>query len=94
MPMKDPPHPGFSIKSNILDPLNLSVAAAAGVLDVSRHRLSRLVKGQARIKPDMAIRLEKAGWSNARFWLERQVGYDLAQVRKREHEIKVERYRV
>jgi addiction module HigA family antidote len=93
MPMKDPSHPGVSIKSNIIEPLNLSVAAAARVLDVSRHRLSRLVKGQTRIKPEMAIRLEKAGWSSADFWLGRQVSYDLAQVRKREHKIKVERYR-
>jgi plasmid maintenance system antidote protein VapI len=41
----------------------------------------------------MAIRLEKAGWSNAGFWLQRQSAYDLAQVRKREAQIKVERYR-
>ncbi len=89
--MKNPSHPGPSIKSNCLDPLNLSVAAAARVLDVSRHRLSRLVRGQTRIVPDMAIRLEKAGWSNAEFWIDRQVTYDLAQARKHEHQIKVER---
>ena len=92
MPMKDPPHPGLRIRSNILDPLSLSVAAAASVLHVSRHRLSRLVKCQTRIKPDMAIRLEKAGWSSAVFWMDRQASYDLAQVRKRAHKIKVERY--
>jgi plasmid maintenance system antidote protein VapI len=39
----------------------------------------------------MAIRLEKAGWSNADFWLRLQVAYDLARVRKRQHQIKVER---
>ena len=37
----------------------------------------------------MAIRLEKAGWSNAEFWLRRQTGYDLAQARKGEHRIKI-----
>ena len=42
----------------------------------------------------MAIRLEKAGWSNAEFWLRRQATYDLAQARKREDEIKVVRYEV
>jgi plasmid maintenance system antidote protein VapI len=41
----------------------------------------------------MAIRLEKAGWSNAEFWLRRQASYDLAQARKRQDQIKVERYR-
>jgi plasmid maintenance system antidote protein VapI len=40
----------------------------------------------------MAIRLEKAGWSNAEFWLRRQASYDLAQARKRQNRIKVTRY--
>ena len=40
----------------------------------------------------MAIRLEKAGWSNAEFWLRRQATNDLAQERKRKHQIKVARY--
>ena len=40
----------------------------------------------------MAIRLEKAGWSNAEFWLRRQTGYDLAQARKGEHRIKIKPY--
>ena len=30
----------------------------------------------------MAIRLEKAGWSNAEFWMRRQASYDLAQARQ------------
>ena len=42
--------------------------------------------------PQMAIRLEKAGWSNAEFWLRRQTAYDLAQARKDEDQIKVKPY--
>lgn len=41
----------------------------------------------------MAIRLEKAGWSNAEFWLRRQANFNLAQARKNEDQIRVERYR-
>ena len=41
----------------------------------------------------MALRLEKAGWSNAEFWLRRQTSYDLAQVRRTEDQLRVERYR-
>ena len=63
------------------------------MLGVARHTLSRVLNGHAAISPEMAIRLEKAGWSNAGFWLQRQSAYDLAQVRKREAQIKVERYR-
>ena len=54
------------------DPLGLSVTEAAEVLGLARHTLSRVLNGHAAISPDMAIRLEKAGWSNADFWLRRQ----------------------
>ncbi len=93
MAMQNPPHPGRSIKENCLDPLGLNVTKAAKVLGVARHTLSRVLNGHAAISPEMAIRLEKAGWSKAGFWLQRQSAYDLAQVRKREAQIKVERYR-
>ena len=92
MPMKNPLHPGLSVKMNCLDALDLSVTEAAKVLGVARHTLSRVINGQAGISPEMAIRLEKAGWSNAEFWLRRQASYDLAQARRHEDEIKVERY--
>ena len=84
MAMNNPPHPGRSIKENCLDPLGLSVTEGAKMLGVARHTLSRVLNGHASISPDMAIRLEKAGWSNAEFWLRRQTSYNLAQVRKRE----------
>ncbi len=90
--MKNPSHPGHSIKENCLTPLGLSVTEAAKVLDVARHTLSRVLNGHAGISPEMAIRLEKAGWSNAEFWLRRQTSYDLAQARRGEDQIKVERY--
>ncbi len=77
--MKNPPHPGRSIKKNCLDPLGLSVAEAARVLGVTRHTLSRVVNGHAGISPELANRLEKAGWSNAEFWLRRQTACDLAR---------------
>ena len=91
MPMKNPPHPGHSVKDACLDALGLSVTDGARVLGVARHTLSRVVNGQAGISPEMAIRLEKAGWSNADHWLRVQAAYDLAQARRREDEIKVKR---
>ena len=92
MAMSDPPHPGLSIRHNCLDPLGLNVSDAARVLGVARHTLSRVLNGHAAISAEMAIRLEKAGWSNAEFWLRRQTTYDLVQARKREDRINVERY--
>ena len=93
MAMKSPPHPGRSIREICLEPLGLNVTQAAEVLGVARHTLSRVLNGHAAVSPDMAIRLEKAGWSNADFWMRRQSSYDLARVREGEHRIRVERYR-
>ena len=92
MAMKTPPHPGRSIRDACLNTLGLSVTETATALGVARHTLSRLVNGQSAISPEMAIRLEKAGWSNADHWLRLQAVYDLAQARKREDEIHVERF--
>ncbi len=92
MVMSNPPHPGHSIRENCLYPLGLNVTEAAKVLGVARHTLSRVLNGHAAISPEMAIRLEKAGWSNAEFWLRRQNTWDLLQARKEEDRINVERY--
>ena len=91
--MKNPHHPGLSVQVNCLEPLGLSVTAAAKILHVARHTLSRVLNGHAAVSPEMAIRLEKAGWSNAEFWLRRQASYDLAQARKHEDQINVKRYK-
>ncbi len=92
MVMKNPPHPGRSIKDACLDPLGLTVTEGARVLDVARHTLSRLINAQAGISPDMAIRLEKAFGSSADVWLRMQTAYDLAQARTHENRIDVKRY--
>lgn len=83
------PHPGHIIKDACLDAVGLSVTEAAEHLGVARHTLSRVINGRSGISPDMAIRLEKAGWPNADHWLRLQSAYDLAQARLHEHTIKV-----
>jgi len=93
MPMKKPPHPGHSIKDTCLDPLNLIKRnRGCQVLGVAHHTLSWVLNGQAGISPEMAIRLEKAGWSNAEHWLRLQTAHDLAQSRQHQNDIKVKRY--
>ncbi len=89
MAMKVPPHPGRSIKDACLEPLGLSVTEGAERLGVARHTLSRVINGHAGVSPEMAIRLEKMGWSTARGWLAMQTAYDLAQARKISGKIKV-----
>ena len=92
MPMKDPPHPGLSVRVDCLEPLGLSVTEGAAALGVSRATLSRLVNGRAGVSPEMAIRLAKAFGSTPDSWIRMQAAWDLAQVRRHEDQIKVERY--
>lgn len=89
MPMKNPPHPGRSIRTACLEPLGLSVTEGAKVLGVTRQALNNVVNGRAGISPEMAIRLSKAFGSTAETWLQMQLAYDLSEARKAEHRIKV-----
>jgi len=73
----DHPHPGEIIREEIFAPLGLSVTEAADRLAMSRVALSRVLNGKAGISPDLAVRLEKAGVSTARFWIGLQANYDL-----------------
>jgi len=91
MPMKNPPHPGTSVREDCLEPLGLSVTKAAKALGVSRQALNNLIHGQAAISPEMAIRLDKAFGGGAETWLRLQAAYDLAQASKRAEKIKVKR---
>jgi addiction module HigA family antidote len=50
------------------------------------------LNGHNGISPEMAIRLEKAGWGPAESWLRNQLSYDLWQVRQRSDEIDVKKY--
>jgi antitoxin HigA-1 len=91
MAMKNPPHPGLSVRGDCIEPLGLSVTEAAKALGVSRQALNNLIHGQAAISPEMAIRLDKAFGGGAETWLRLQVAYDLAEAEKHADKIKVRR---
>ena len=89
--MKNPPHPGLSVRYDCLEPLRLSVTEVARKLGVSRKQLSELVNARSGISPEMAIRLDKAFGGGADTWLRMQAAYDLAQAMKKADRIQVER---
>ena len=89
--MVNPPHPGRIVREECLEPLGLTVTAAARVLGVTRQALNNLVNGKSAISPEMAVRLAKAFGSDAGTWLRMQIAYDLAQVNM--SNIDVKRYR-
>ena len=92
MAMKEPPHPGVSVRYDCLEPLGLSISSGAEILGVSRQALNNLVNGKAGISPKMAIRLDKAFGGTAEGWLALQTAYDLVQARKKEPYIEIKRY--
>lgn len=92
MAMKSPPHPGDLIRTEIIEPLGLSVTQAADALGVRRATLSDLLNGNAGLSPEMALRIEKAFGPKMDHLLRMQLAYDVAQVRSHESEINVTRY--
>ena len=91
MPMKNPPHPGDFIRTEIIEPQGLSVTAAAAALHVARPTLSSLLNSKAALSGDMALRIEKAFGVKMEILMRMQSSYDIVQTRKREKLIKVDR---
>src|ERR1700746_2510201 len=94
MPMFNPPHPGELIRTEIIEPLGLSVTAAVKVLGVPRPALSSLLNGKADLSGEMALRIEKAFGPKMDTLMRIQSAYDIARARKREKEIHVRRVRI
>lgn len=91
MPIKDPPHPGDFIRTEIVGPAGLSVTAAAAALRVSRPAFSSLLNGHADLSGDMALRIEKAFGVKMDTLMRMQSAYEIARTRKREKKIDVRR---
>ena len=85
--MHNPPHPGETLRDDVLPGLGLTVTEAARQLGVTRATLSRVLNGRAAISPDMALRLE--AWlgtergGRAELWLAEQMAYDVWQARQK-----------
>lgn len=79
--MFNPPHPGETLREDVLPALGLSVTQAASELGINRVTLSRVLNGKAGISIDLALRLE--AWldgPSAESWLKGQLAYDLWQA--------------
>jgi len=92
MPMKNPPHPGDLIRTEIIEALGLTVSKAAEILKVRRATLSDLLHGKAALTPEMALRIEKAFGPDMDHLLRMQLAYDVAKTRQRAKRIAVKQY--
>jgi len=91
MLMHNPPHPGEVIKELCLNPLGLTVTAAAEALGVSRKTLSAILNGKAGISPEMAIRLSIAFDTSAESWLTQQAQYELWHAEQHRKDLNVKK---
>ncbi len=82
MPMKNPPHPGETVRYDCLEPLGLSITDAAKALNVSRQALNNLVNRKSGISSEMAVRLSKVFNGSPESWMRLQLNYDLAQIER------------
>jgi addiction module HigA family antidote len=89
--MHNPPHPGEVIRELCLEPLGITVTAAAKALGVSRKALSELLNGKTGVSPEMALRLSIAFDTTPESWLTQQMQYDLWQAEKRRKSLHVEK---
>ncbi|MGI9170231.1 MAG: HigA family addiction module antitoxin [Caulobacteraceae bacterium] len=90
--MRTPAHPGGFVKSEIVEPLGLSVTGAARALGVTRPALSALLNERAALSPEMALRIEKAFGVSMDTLMRMQNSYEIARTRRREGEIDVARF--
>lgn len=91
--MKNPAHPGGFIKTEIIEPLGLSVTAAAQVLGVTRPALSALLNERVSLSSEMAIRIEKAFGVLMDTLMRMQNAFDIAKARERAESIKVKPFK-
>lgn len=92
MPMKNPPHPGDLIRTEIVEALGLSVSKAAEILQVRRATLSDLLHGKAALTPEMALRIEKAFGPDMDHLLRMQLAYDVSRTRQHSAGLAIKRY--
>ena len=91
MKMHNPPHPGKVLRELCIEPMGLSVTAAADSLGVARKTLSSILNGHSGISPEMAVRLSLAFGTSSESWLNQQVQYDLWIAEKKRKNLKVKK---
>ena len=81
MTAKSPTHPGDSLQE-FASEMGWSACEFADRLGVNRDTVAKILDGQCGISPQIALALERIGWSDAEFWMRRQAKYDLALARR------------
>ncbi len=90
--MANPPHPGEFVRTEIIEPRDLTVVEAAAALGVSRPALSAFLNCRSDLSGTMALRMEKAFGVPMETLMRMQTSYDIARIRRRQDEVSVDPY--
>ena len=95
----DPDHPHENprpsrriCKTEVLEPLGLTVTEAAQALGITRAALSAILNERASLSPEMAIRIGKAFGVSIATLMRMRSSFDIAQAHKKEADIAFSRY--
>lgn len=75
-----PTHPGEVLKVAFLEEMGITIQKLADHFHMTRASLSRVINGHASMSTELAIKLELAGFSKAKFWLDMQTNYNLWKI--------------
>ena len=78
----NPCHPGEILREAV-SANGWTITEFANRLGIARNTASRLLNGRSAISPDIALALERIGWSEADYWLRMQLNYDLSAARRK-----------
>ncbi len=87
-----PTPPGEFLRTEVFEPLELSLSRAADIMRMRRATLSDQVNGRTALSPEVALRIEKAFGVNMETLLHMQAWHDAYMMRQRAGEIDVPRY--
>jgi addiction module HigA family antidote len=77
-------HPGFVLKEEFLDPLNLSAYRVSKETGIPAMTLSEILRGIRSITPRVGIRLSKYFGVSEGYFSRLQLQYDLDRVKEKE----------
>ncbi len=82
-PAMRPPHPGAILRDDVLPALGVTVKDAAAELGISRQTLHAILREEAPVTAEMAVRLGKWCGNGPTIWHALQRDRDLWEARRR-----------
>ncbi|WP_339831949.1 HigA family addiction module antitoxin [uncultured Parvibaculum sp.] len=84
MPRRVPlPHPGSILKSEFLEPMEMSVYALSKAIGVPRSRMNEICNGRQGISASIALRLGRFFEVDPQWFMNMQAKYDLHVANKK-----------